>query len=124
MPHRQVDEAIAEEAVDPATLLAENEALRDRLLRALAEAENTRRLTFVAIFGGGAIHSRGPARISSGHRCNSSHPENPAVACLDFLSLRLHRRWIGFHQLDRGQRRTFRCYLHHRVERAQSGGID
>jgi molecular chaperone GrpE len=43
MPHRQVDEAIAEEAVDPATLLAENEALRDRLLRALAEAENTRR---------------------------------------------------------------------------------
>jgi molecular chaperone GrpE len=43
MPHRQVDEAIAEEAVDPATLLAENESLRDRLLRALAEAENTRR---------------------------------------------------------------------------------
>src|SRR5438094_216248 len=43
MPHRQVDEAIAEQAVDPATLLAENESLRDRLLRALADAENTRR---------------------------------------------------------------------------------
>jgi molecular chaperone GrpE len=43
MPHRHVDEAIAEEAVDPATLLAENESLRDRLLRALADAENTRR---------------------------------------------------------------------------------
>ena len=43
MPHRQVDETIATEAVDPATLLAENESLRDRLLRALADAENTRR---------------------------------------------------------------------------------
>jgi molecular chaperone GrpE len=43
MPHRPVDEAIAKEAVDPATLIAENGSLRDRLLRALAEAENTRR---------------------------------------------------------------------------------
>jgi molecular chaperone GrpE len=43
MPHRPVDEAIAKEAVDPATLIAENDSLRDRLLRALAEAENTRR---------------------------------------------------------------------------------
>jgi molecular chaperone GrpE len=29
--------------VDPATLIAENESLRERLLRALADAENTRR---------------------------------------------------------------------------------
>ena len=43
MPHRPVDEAIAKEAVDPATLIAENDSLRDRLLRALAEAENIRR---------------------------------------------------------------------------------
>ena len=43
MPHRIEDEAVATEAVDPGTLIAENAALRDRLLRALAEAENTRR---------------------------------------------------------------------------------
>jgi molecular chaperone GrpE len=43
MPHRNVDEAIAKEAVDAATLMAENAALRDRMLRALADAENTRR---------------------------------------------------------------------------------
>lgn len=43
MPHHMVDEALAAEAIDPATLLAENKSLRDRLLRALAEAENTRR---------------------------------------------------------------------------------
>jgi molecular chaperone GrpE len=42
MPHSIEDDAIAAEAVDPATLVAENAALRDRLLRALAEAENTR----------------------------------------------------------------------------------
>jgi molecular chaperone GrpE len=43
MPHSNVDEAIAQEAVDTATLVAENASLRDRLLRALADAENTRR---------------------------------------------------------------------------------
>jgi hypothetical protein len=43
MPHRIEDEAVATEAVDIGTLLAENAALRDRLLRALAEAENTQR---------------------------------------------------------------------------------
>jgi molecular chaperone GrpE len=42
-PHSTEDEAIATEAVDMATLMAENASLRDRLLRALAEAENTRR---------------------------------------------------------------------------------
>src|SRR3982074_741857 len=43
MPHRDVEEAIAKEAVDTATLVAENQSLRDRLLRALADVENTRR---------------------------------------------------------------------------------
>jgi molecular chaperone GrpE len=43
MPHHMVDEAVAAEAIDPATLIAENKTLRDRLLRALADAENTRR---------------------------------------------------------------------------------
>jgi molecular chaperone GrpE len=43
MPHSVVDEAVATEAVDAATLVAENASLRDRLLRALADAENTRR---------------------------------------------------------------------------------
>jgi molecular chaperone GrpE len=43
MPHSIEDEAIATEAADIGTLLAENASLRDRLLRALAEAENTRR---------------------------------------------------------------------------------
>jgi molecular chaperone GrpE len=43
MPHSPVDEAIATEAVDAATIVAENASLRDRLLRALAEEENTRR---------------------------------------------------------------------------------
>jgi molecular chaperone GrpE len=43
MPHSIEDEAVATEAVDMATLMAENRSLRDRLLRALAEAENTRR---------------------------------------------------------------------------------
>lgn len=43
MPHRIEDETIATEAVDVGTLVAENAALRDRLLRALADAENTRR---------------------------------------------------------------------------------
>jgi molecular chaperone GrpE (heat shock protein) len=41
-PHSIEDEAVATEAVDPGTLVAENAALRDRLLRALADAENTR----------------------------------------------------------------------------------
>ena len=45
MPHSIEDEAIATEAVDPGTLIAENAALRDRLLRALAEVENTHRRT-------------------------------------------------------------------------------
>src|SRR5260221_291535 len=48
--------------------------------------------------------------------CNSSHPENPAVACLDFLSLRLHRHWISFHELDRGQRPASSLLLHKRME--------
>jgi molecular chaperone GrpE len=43
MPHSNDDEAVAQEAVDVATLIAENASLRDRLLRALADAENTRR---------------------------------------------------------------------------------
>jgi molecular chaperone GrpE len=43
MPHKVEDEVIATEAVDVGTLLAENASLRDRLLRALAEAENARR---------------------------------------------------------------------------------
>jgi molecular chaperone GrpE len=43
MPHSNVDEAVAQEAVDVATLIAENASLRDRLLRALADAENIRR---------------------------------------------------------------------------------
>jgi molecular chaperone GrpE len=42
-PHSIEDEAVSTEAVDVGTLLAENASLRDRLLRALAEAENTRR---------------------------------------------------------------------------------
>jgi len=37
------DEAVATEAVEVGTLLKENASLRDRLLRALADAENTRR---------------------------------------------------------------------------------
>jgi molecular chaperone GrpE len=44
MPHHMVDEAIAKDAVDPTTpttLIVENTSLRDRLLRALADAENT-----------------------------------------------------------------------------------
>jgi molecular chaperone GrpE len=43
MPHSIEDEAVATEAVDVGTLLKENASLKDRLLRALAEAENTRR---------------------------------------------------------------------------------
>jgi molecular chaperone GrpE len=43
MPHSNVDEEVAQEAVDVATLIAENASLRDRLLRALADAENIRR---------------------------------------------------------------------------------
>jgi molecular chaperone GrpE len=43
MPHSIDDEAVATEAVDVGSLLVENASLRDRLLRALAEAENTRR---------------------------------------------------------------------------------
>jgi molecular chaperone GrpE len=42
-PHSIEDEAVDTEVVDTGTLLAENASLRDRLLRALAEAENTRR---------------------------------------------------------------------------------
>lgn len=42
-PHSKEDELVATDAIDAATLLAENAALRDRLLRALAEAENVRR---------------------------------------------------------------------------------
>jgi molecular chaperone GrpE len=42
-PHSTEDEAVATEAVDVGTLLKENASLRDRLLRALADAENTRR---------------------------------------------------------------------------------
>jgi molecular chaperone GrpE len=43
MPHSIEDEVVATEAVDVGTLLLENASLRDRLLRALAEAENVRR---------------------------------------------------------------------------------
>lgn len=43
MPHRLEDEKVAAEAVDVGTLVAENASLRDRLLRALADAENVRR---------------------------------------------------------------------------------
>jgi molecular chaperone GrpE len=43
MPHRIEDEVVAKEAVDVGTLVAENASLRDRLMRALADAENTRR---------------------------------------------------------------------------------
>jgi molecular chaperone GrpE len=42
-PHSIEDEVVATEAVDVGTLLKENVSLRDRLLRALADAENTRR---------------------------------------------------------------------------------
>jgi molecular chaperone GrpE len=42
-PHSTEDEIVATEAVDVGTLIAENASLRDRLLRALAEADNTRR---------------------------------------------------------------------------------
>src|SRR5215813_1465680 len=42
-PHSIEDEAVATEAVDFGTLLKENVSLRDRLFRALSEAENTRR---------------------------------------------------------------------------------
>jgi molecular chaperone GrpE len=40
--HSVDDEAIATEAVDCGALVTENASLRDRLLRALADAENTR----------------------------------------------------------------------------------
>jgi molecular chaperone GrpE len=43
MPHHIEDEEVAREATDVATLMAENASLRDRLLRALADAENIRR---------------------------------------------------------------------------------
>ena len=39
-PHRVEDEEVATEAVDSGTLLAENAALREQLIRALGEAEN------------------------------------------------------------------------------------
>src|SRR5262245_22922062 len=42
-PHSIEDEVVATEAVDVGTLLKENASLQDRLLRALADAENTRR---------------------------------------------------------------------------------
>jgi molecular chaperone GrpE len=42
-PHNIEDEAVAAEAANVGTLLKENASLRDRLLRALADAENTRR---------------------------------------------------------------------------------
>jgi molecular chaperone GrpE len=42
-PHSIEDEAVATEATDVATLMSENASLKDRLLRALADAENARR---------------------------------------------------------------------------------
>jgi molecular chaperone GrpE len=42
-PHRKEDDAIATEAADVESLIAENASLQDRCLRALAEVENTRR---------------------------------------------------------------------------------
>ena len=41
-PHNVEHEAVAAEAVDVGTLLKENTSLRDRLLTALADAENHR----------------------------------------------------------------------------------
>jgi molecular chaperone GrpE len=43
MPQNIMDEAVQKEAPDTAALEAENASLRDRMLRALADAENTRR---------------------------------------------------------------------------------
>lgn len=43
MPHHTEDEVVAKQATDVATLVAENASLQDRLLRALADAENVRR---------------------------------------------------------------------------------
>jgi molecular chaperone GrpE len=43
LPHNVDDEKVASEAVDVSTLMKENASLRDRMMRALAEAENTRR---------------------------------------------------------------------------------
>ena len=43
LPHSIDDEKVATEAVDVSTLMKENALLRDRMMRALAEAENTRR---------------------------------------------------------------------------------
>jgi molecular chaperone GrpE len=43
LPHSINDEKVATEAVDVPTLMEENASLRERMMRALAEAENTRR---------------------------------------------------------------------------------
>jgi molecular chaperone GrpE len=43
LPHSIDDEKVATEAVDVPTLMEENASLRERMMRALAEAENTRR---------------------------------------------------------------------------------
>jgi molecular chaperone GrpE len=43
MPQHEEDQPVVTEASDVASLVAENASLRDRLLRALADAENARR---------------------------------------------------------------------------------
>src|SRR3982074_3020518 len=43
MPHSRNEAGAPEECADAEALAAENASLRDRMLRALAEAENTRR---------------------------------------------------------------------------------
>src|SRR5262249_33933455 len=50
--------------------------------------------------------------------------ENAAVARLDVVSLRLHRLWIAFYQLDGGERPAPCLLLHEPVERAHAVGVD
>jgi hypothetical protein len=50
--------------------------------------------------------------------------KNAAVPRLDVLSLRLHRLWIVFHQLDGGERSAVCLLLHEAMEGAHAEGID
>src|SRR3984893_5895029 len=50
--------------------------------------------------------------------------KNAAVPRLDVLSLRLHRLWIVFHQLDGGERSAVCLLLHETMEGAHAEGID
>ena len=74
MSHSNVDEAVATEAVDVATLVAENASLRDRLLRALADAENTRRRAASAAAEAREIRDRGFCARALG--CRRQSPAN------------------------------------------------